>query len=299
MTQHEAGKQLEDQVAITREDVARAKNYLLQRDHSNTTTLADEWLSEQRLDVPKEINIDAADCAEKLTAIARSYSVRLALYQAVWELVATGELIPSHPAVQWRPGLSYRTSHMAGGIPLPNVACFYLPHIHRPPVVAGMATDPDIFLQGIDCKTLDAGIRVAIEQSLECFRRGLYMPATVMLAAAAEAAWIECGLAVAMKLGNTKLESMINDLYVSISKKVTDTYKVLEQPAGKALLKAAGRTITQVRDAEQWTTILRDRRNALHWGKAKSFIANHSETGSLLMGAPLNIGTLEAIRAAC
>src|SRR5262249_19740495 len=46
-------------------------------------------------------------------------------------------------------------------------------------------------------------------------------------------------------------------------------------------------------------TTLRDRRNALHWGKAKSFIADHSETATLLMAAPLHLGTLETIRAAC
>jgi hypothetical protein len=75
--------------------------------------------------------------------------------------------------------------------------------------------------------------------------------------------------------------------------------KALEQPAGRLLLNTAGVTIARVNDAELWTTTLRDRRNALHWGKAKNFVADHSETGILLMAAPMHLGTLETIRMAC
>jgi hypothetical protein len=120
-----------------------------------------------------------------------------------------------------------------------------------------------------------------------------------MLAAAAEAAWIECGVAVAKKLSLGKLQALMEDSYASISKKVAETHKAFEPSAGKTLLKDAGRTIADIANAEVWTTALRDRRNALHWSKDKSFVADHSETGTLLMAAPLHIGTLEAIRSCC
>jgi hypothetical protein len=74
---------------------------------------------------------------------------------------------------------------------------------------------------------------------------------------------------------------------------------VLEHKNAKPLLAKAGLSVHQVNDAEIWTTALRDRRNALHWGKAKSFVADHAETGTLLMAAPQHLGTLEAIRAVC
>jgi hypothetical protein len=88
----------------------------------------------------------------------------------------------------------------------------------------------------------------------------------------------------------------VNNPYASISKKITEIQKTLQTPDGKALLKKAGRSPGELDDVEIWTTNLRDRRNALHWGKAKSFVADHSETASLMIGAPLHIGTLEAIR---
>jgi hypothetical protein len=125
------------------------------------------------------------------------------------------------------------------------------------------------------------------------------MPATAMLAAAAEATWTECGLAVAKSLSDTKLAAAASDPFVGIAKVVSEVRKALEHKNAKPLLQKAGLSIHQVVDAEIWTTTLRDRRNALHWGKAKSFLADHSETGILLMATPTHLATLETIRAAC
>ena len=120
------------------------------------------------------------------------------------------------------------------------------------------------------------------------------MPATAMLAVAAEATWTECGIKVAKRLSNTKLDAVVSDPYASISKKVSET-----RAEGKELLKAAHRTTADVISAELWTSTLRERRNALHWDKAKSFVVDHSETGTLIMASPQHLGMLEAIRAAC
>ena len=298
MREDEATKQLEAIVAVTREDIARGKSYVLNVGSGTTDDLADRWLRDQNLVTPRAIDGDAPNLADILANVARAYSVRLALYQAIWELVAAGQLIPAGPPNSWQPTIDYKTGPCGSGL-RPNISCAYPIRIDRPPLASEPPTDPDIFLQGINCKTLHHGIYEAVEQALGCFRRGLYMPATAMLAAAAEGTWTECGIAVAKKLANTTLDGVVNDQHASISKKVIAIRKALEQAAGKILLNAAGQNIPKVTDAEVWMTTLRDRRNALHWSKAKSFVADHSGTGTLLMAAPLHLGTLEAIRAAC
>jgi hypothetical protein len=298
MHEGEATQKLESAVVVTREDIVRAKSYVLKAEGGNTDELTDRFLQEQRLGIPRKIDGDAPNIADVLASVARAISVRLALYQAIWELVAVGELIPAGSSSRWQPTIGYKSLGYGGGL-RPKINCAYPSVVERLPLVSELPTDTDIFLQGINCKTLHPGIHEAITQALGCFARGLYMPATAMLAAATEGTWTECGIAIARKLTNTKLEGIVNDQLASISKVVTETRKVLEQPAGKILLGAAGQHIAKVTDAEVWTTTLRDRRNALHWGKAKSFIADHSETGTLLMAAPLHMGTLEAIRAAC
>src|SRR5262249_7368427 len=154
-------------------------------------------------------------------------------YQAVWELVNAGELFPAESFTSWRAALAYRTSRYGGGIPLDQICCLFSHRIEDPPFSSRAPVDPDNFLQSLACKKLHPGILEAIEQALGCFRRGLYMPATAMLAAAAEATWTECGTAVAKKLGNTKLEAVVNDPLASISKKVMEIQKALAQPDGK------------------------------------------------------------------
>jgi hypothetical protein len=182
---------------------------------------------------------------------------------------------------------------------LDRIKCLYPVEIHKPPLTGELALDLDIFLKGLDCTNLHDGIPEAIEQSLICFRRGLYLPAIAMLTAGAEATWHECGTAVATKLANQKLQTIMNDQYASLSKKVAELSKILRGSAGKPLLKAASLNVHQITDAELWTITLRDKRNALHWTKAKSFMAQHSDTASLLLGAPIHLGALEALRKSC
>lgn len=298
MSPDQAGTFITSQISVTREDIARAKSWIVRAQGTNVSGMSDEWLRQQNIVEIRSVDTDAANCPEILVGIARTYSIRLSFYHAIWELINAGLIVASEPHNRWAPSLEYKTSHYAGGIQMPSVG---FPHpskivrLHS----ANEPADADIFLEGIDCKTLHTGIVEAIEQALVCFRRALYMPATAMLAAAAEATWHECGAAVATNLCDAKLTATLSDPFVSIARIVTEVRQALAHKNAKALLQKAGLTIHQVVDAEIWTTALRERRNALHWGKAKSFIADHAETGTLMMAAPQHMKALEAIRSSC
>jgi hypothetical protein len=303
MDQNQVPQKLQAAISIKREDIARAKQFIMTQSNCFTEGLAEPWLQEQKITSVSVINFLADDAQQQIETVAREYSVLFALLQAVWELIASGDVVPVEACKPWKPQLGFNASRpgasgsQSGQFQLHNITFPYIPQFYR--LKQDVPADTDIFLSGINTKSLHTGIREAVEQSLNCFRRGLYMPATAMLAAAAEATWTECGIKVAVKLSNTKLDGIVTDPYASISKKVTETRKALEGVDGKALLKTADRTIADVNNAELWTTALRERRNALHWNKAKSFAADHSETGTLLMGAPRHLGTLEAIRLIC
>lgn len=303
MSPEEAPKYIQSNLTVLREDIARAKSYLIKHANGRAENLAASWLKDQGIEQPGQINTDNE---AQIQNIIRGYTLRKAFYQAVFELVASGDIILTDAVTKFEPSLGFtqggdspfgmRSSMQAQKYDMG----FAEPHsFQKISLPDDMPSDADIFLDGINCTSLHPGIREAVEQGLACFRRGLYMPATAMLAAATEATWSECGVAVAMHLSDTKLTNLFSDAYSSISKKVADLSNALEQPNGKALLKSAGSSIAKVREAEVWTGVLRDRRNALHWTKAKSFIADHSETATLLIAAPLHIGTLEAIRLQC
>ncbi len=294
----DASVKLVSYITVTRVDIARAKEFILASKESGTDALAEKWLHDGVGPIPKDVEIQSAGANDTLTLLGRGYSLRLAFYQAVWELVAACELFPGGTAT-WEPQLTWRNTHGGGGLQLDAVKCIFPEIIRRPPLSDPPPTDPDIFLQGANCVSLHLGIREAIGQSLACFQRGLYLPAIVMLAAGAEATWIECGAALAGKLADAKLRTVVDDSFVSLSRKVTEVKRALESPSGKNLLKVAGISVARVTDAEVWTTTLRERRNAVHWGKAQSFIAQHSDASSLLLAAPLHMGTLEAVRRVC
>ena len=297
--------ELKQLISVRREDVVRAKQYVMKETGTGTQGLADRWLTQQQATSPSVLMLHSEDFQQTLENLARSIRLRMALYQAVWELISTGALVSVGKCESWTPQVGYDTkdgrysTSMQSRLPLDSITFPYVTDIFRLPSVESFPADTDIFLQGIDCSTLHQGIHDAIEQALLCFRHGLYMPATAMLAAAAEATWTECGTKVAAKLTNPKLEAVMEDAYASISKKVSETRKALESLEGKTLLKSAGRTINDVGNVEVWTTALRERRNALHWDKLKSFIVDHSTAANLLISAPQHLATLEAIRTVC
>lgn len=299
MNDKEATEKIRSAIQVFREDIARAKAFILQSTESDVAALADKWLQIQNYTAPKEIHLESGEVLETINLIARSYSLRMALYQAVWELSNAGEVLVADTPSLWRAIVTWRTSRGGGGLDLDQINCSYPAKIQKPPLKGEFSLDLDIFFKGLDCTDLHNGILEAVEQSLRCFRRGLYLPAIAMLTAGAEATWHECGIAVATKLASQKLQTTMNDQYASLSKKVAELSKILRGSAGKPLLKAASLNVHQITDAELWTITLRDKRNALHWTKAKSFMAQHSDTAALLLGAPIHLGTLEALRKLC
>jgi hypothetical protein len=235
MDNKEATEKIVATVKVSREDITRAKAFILESSESDVDVLADQWLQAQNYTAPKDIYLESGEVVETINLIARSYSLRMALYQAVWELCNAGDVFVADSPSLWKGGVTWRTSRGAGGMGLDQINCSYPAKIQKPPLSGEFALDMDIFLKGLVCTNLHDGIREAVDQSLRCFRRGLYLPAIAMLTAGAEATWHECGTAVATKLANQKLQTIISDQYASLSKKVAELRKILQGPAGKPL----------------------------------------------------------------
>lgn len=298
MSPEEAGRQITDAAVVTREDISRAKSFVFQAENLATDALADQWLASQGAVASREIHLDSAVAVDEIALFSTSCRLRMALYQALWELVSCAELLPSGETAMWAAQATWRTRHGGGGIPLQRLSCPYPRSTQRTPLASQPVKDVDIFLKDFD-SGLHAGVREAVKQSLACFRRGLYLPSIAMLAAGVEAAWSECGAAVATCLADAKLQSALLSPVSSVGKKITETRRALDTHQGKSVIAAAAISRSRIDDAELWTTVLRERRNALHWGKAKSFLADHNDAADLLLGAATHLATLEAIRKAC
>jgi hypothetical protein len=82
MQDQEATRHLEAGVSVTPEDIARAKSFILKAGGGRTDDLADRWLQDQGLTIPRGTDGDASNLMDVLANVARAFSIRLALYQA-------------------------------------------------------------------------------------------------------------------------------------------------------------------------------------------------------------------------
>jgi hypothetical protein len=166
----------------------------------------------------------------------------------------------------------------------------------RPPeTTVGKVTDIDLLLDGAEVPSLHDGVLQALKQAVLCLQKSLFLPSVAMLAASAEAQWIECGRVVARS--DAKILEAIGSPYTGIGKIVQLLCNHLNGP-GKETLKAAGVSSGQLLEAQSWTVVLREHRNALHWGKSGTFVKSYEDVAPLLMAAPIHLGTLERLRRA-
>ena len=120
-----AAKKVLESVNVTREDIARAKAWILGSEFGRTDTLVESWLAEQKAAVPLNAKVDlmASDCEDQIAGFARAFSIRLAFYQAQWELISAGELFPADGPNAWSASLGFKTGGHSGGLQLNSLGC--------------------------------------------------------------------------------------------------------------------------------------------------------------------------------
>src|SRR4051794_35917592 len=152
-------------VTVNREDVARAKQWVLARDDSIVRDMADAWLDELQMSTPKSLNAESDTYEESLKRAGESFGLRLALYQALWELISSGDLFMAGSPMAWEAtAIEYKTGRGAEGMPLKTLTSSYPDKIQRSKLTPIVSADVDIFLKGIDMKTLNSGIHEAIDR---------------------------------------------------------------------------------------------------------------------------------------
>ena len=89
----QAVDRIRSQIRICREDIARAKTRILKMMNGNVEANATDWLAEQQLEVPREIDLDQAGIERLLQAIARAIRLKQAFFQAAIELSCNGCIV--------------------------------------------------------------------------------------------------------------------------------------------------------------------------------------------------------------
>ena len=113
--------------------------FILAASEPKTPTLAEQWVRDAIGSIPTEVELHSATADDTLSILARAFSLRLAFYQAIWELVCACELFPGS-IESWRASVTWRTSHAAGGLQLDTVNSLFPGTVQRS-MMAGAPPD--------------------------------------------------------------------------------------------------------------------------------------------------------------
>jgi len=245
------------------------------------------------------------DVEASIDAVARHLSAIISLGEAVWALIGAGTLVPlSGGSEMPRSDVAWTTVVPGSGgsssgwrfedlvVPVPPRFALAPSRRANPTHL----TDGDLYIAtlGEDVHPL---IAEALRDGVRCLRADLYLPALAMLAKAVEGAWtlLAAGLAAAApkdagaaKLGKDAETAAIH--FATLVKRTTDLYA--RQDLFSAIAKASSVSLDEIREAREWTEVVRDSRNVLHFAVATPVPNTYEKAAALYLGAVPNLRLL-------
>ena len=295
-------------VVISRADMAAAKTHLVEESEQRTQVLVESWAKANGGDYSSKVMMRGEHVLDDLKQVARGLSLRLAGYYAVWELIASGHLMPAgqiekeEPRVDWTTVTPGSGGH-SGGWRFPELAYSYPVRVLRQiaPARRSAFTDGDLYLQEMGLENLHHGIEEALREATRCFRYDLYTSTVAMLGAASEGVWIELGNAlVAARSSESKVQKVKRELDThsrGIGSLVRAIVQACEdQGQSGDILKAAGVTLQDVRIAVLWWDTVRESRNVLHWEAMPTLGNTFDKVSALMLSTACHLRTLWKVR---
>jgi hypothetical protein len=129
-----------------------------------------------------------------------------------------------------------------------------------------------------------------------------------MLGTASEGAWIELGLSL-IKVASTstalskdaldKITEELKSPYTSVLQKLEAIAKLYERKdIFSEVMKQSGYNHRHLAQVLNWSNVIRDARNAIHYGAGAASENTYEKVAALLLGVPLNLRILYSIRRA-
>jgi hypothetical protein len=173
--------------------------------------------------------------------------------------------------------------------------------------VPGSLADGDLYVRDLGVPEIHAGIASALRMAVDCFRHELLVPATAMLAAAADGAWTELGATLLAAVvpdrsddrGLARIRRSLEDEREGLPKKVSAACELYARDdLLQGLRKRCGVPPVQMKAAGEWTDVVQEARNVLHWGVEPAIANTYEKVATLLMAAVPHFRVLERVRIA-
>jgi hypothetical protein len=244
------------------------------------------------------------DLAEQYRSAAEFWAHRLAVAQAVQELVADGTLVGSLNRSAEHPNQAFTTVvGNSGGWDFQEFEVTFPDRVWRSPFSSALDPHghPHLAFYAIrnSVQGADSEVQEAIEDALACFRKGLYLPAVVMLGKAAEGAWKEALAIAAVRLEPSRrkqLQRTIEDPrsgFADIIKRGRDTLTNVDL---RPFLATAAVRHDALDSVVIWSEELRKARNTVHFGVKPLVPNDFAKAAVLFVAGADHLGLLYRLR---
>jgi len=308
MTPDEARDEIIKAVRVSRADIVSAKGFLADAGGGRIDTQAQmqAWAQVVSPGFSRDLYLDRSDTEGQVATSARGVMAHLALGAAAWELIYAGVVFQAGTHASWQPQFTWRTSHGGGGLDFRGrLEMVYPESLLRPEwhQVDGNLLDADLYLKRLSAGALHPGVEEAIRLSLDCFRRDLFLPALAMLGAASEGAWVETANALARCHPSdpraSRLIGLLNDSQTSVRSKIGKTCELYDQSTlYESTYAASGVDNRRLHQVAEWSDVVREARNVLHWGTTSIVPNTYEKVAILLMAATSELSALHEVKKA-
>jgi len=259
---------------------------------------------------PQEIIITDRPTEEHINETAQYLSYGLAFCEAVWSLVNTGYFYGSLDRhYNFRPDLSYKqvwlNQYSTTSISF-NQASTLIPLVIRTHFSKRKTDnddfilfDPMLFVAGIG-DNLHIDVKEALQDAIACFQNELYRPTVTLLGKAVEGAWAELGISLYTYASNDikDADKLILKLKneTNFMQRIQQVVKLYEGKSDlfSALIKRV--SVNQLKEISHWSDVVRDSRNAIHFGFVSTIPNSYDKTAVLLMSAASHLRTLYKLK---
>lgn len=319
ISEAEVQKTISSQIRVTLQDVTLAKSYILKNFHANTDQILSRLLRDFDAQMPRAVVLhESVDLQPQVTQAIKSISWQLAFGEAIWGLLNTNILIPMDNDVhRIEPSLSWTTVVPGGGGTssgwrFEEHAISIPAHVRLVPSMGNQTpqplSNPDLYLADIEIPDLHKDVEESLREAVRCFRYELYIPCLAMLAKASEGAWTELGLSL-LEVDPTnpslsrekreKTREMIVSPDSSVVKRIRAVLELYDrQDVFSDVKKRSGFDNRALRGVSIWADVVRDSRNAVHYGAEPATQNTYEKVAALLLGAVQNLQIIYGIRRA-
>lgn len=317
MNQTEAEALIKSQISVTRQQVVIAKAFILKHFNKSTEFMLRNLIQSMEAAKPEKVVLDPSVPIEpQLSQVVLNIGWRLAFGEAIWGLINSSVLIQNGPQFWPIPADQQWTTVIPGSGDTSSGWRFEdveisVPHEVRiaPSIESNLPqplSDPDLYLHDFEIPDLHPEVEEALKQAALCLRHELNIPCLAMLAKASEGAWIEMERSLtrfcesteclsANKL--TKIREALDSEYSSVVQKMDVIVQLYDQQdIFSEVAKKSGHTHRYLKSVLNWSNVVRDSRNAVHYGADPATQNTYEKVVALLLGAVPNIRILYSIR---